>query len=434
MRIAAPNGIARRLGAMAVVATATMAPTMAMADDAAMSTAQSTCWVCNFVNQFLALIQHFIIDGTPIVARSMWPLMVVMCAIALVYGIVKGMAGGTPFFEHIAGHLLRIAAAALIIAGPIDAGRVVADYFVGVPMTIAPTIGEALADNAAQAYNLVYNPSNCTYASAAASGVSDPTFTSISTAMMPIICRIHYAIATSIRIGGVITTHQRDDSSSGSTAQSAIIAACGLMVMYVSFMALLAFGLSLCEGLLTLGMFGVFMPFYAFFWIFPSTRVLMRNAIGTLAYTFFLLVLTGGCASLVTLISLIGMTLGLGGSVAAMMTPDQIATNAQTVLLTQGTAASIGATIKFAAFTGISAFISTRLLRGVNDLATQVSQIGQTAVPTRVFAGSVAGTITTVSSMSFGALAYGGAIATRIGAGGAGRALGRIAGRTSRSR
>ena len=387
-----------------------------------MAQTSTNCWACGIVLSSISIVQQTVSILPQQLATQLWPLMVTLVSFSVIWDIGKALiVGYSPILPAIQAGI-RAAVLGSLLAAPSDLGSLTSQFLVLPALETGSSLGAMLQSSTATALGISAPTQSCTGASPASAGITDPDYVTAATSVMTILCQIQTVSMITYDIGTIIASQQMRSGTGNDLRLSVFYAPIGLLMMYTSFTMLLDFAVTLFETILRLGVFMTFIPFIAFFWIYPSLRGSVYKAFTNLMFVFVYLVFSGIAASVSASIMYTGMQLGLGLP-AGQSDPTSIITAFSNMVSTGSTindSATIALAMKFIAYATVCTSIAMGLQRGIHGLAMQVTQYSGAGNGDRSMAIAAMSSINSLAAIGLSGAAGGMA--------GLGRVAGRMAG------
>ena len=389
--------------------------------------AQATgCWSCAIVLNAVATIQTTTTTFPAQLSAKLWPLFVLVVAFTLLWEMGKALITGANAAMPAIQTAIRMMVLAAILASPANIGQLASSYLVIPALAGGAGLGQTLATSGAAALGVSPPIADCTTYTPAAAGITDPDYAAAANSLLAIMCQVQSVTMVTFNIGAVIASQQLRHYTWGDARIAIMYNFIGLFMMYTALAMLLDFSLTLFEAIIRLGIVMVFIPFIAFFWVYPSLRGSVYRTFSNLLFVFVYLAMSGVASSVTAMLMLLGLRLGLAtdGGAGTIQTPAS-AVLAFTQMLTAGAtindSATFGQAMRFIAYTTICTSLAMGIQRGIHGVAMQVTQYAGAGNGDRSMA------IAAMSSLnSLAGIAMSGAAGTVVGLG---RAAGQFVGK-----
>lgn len=380
----------------------------------------TVCWVCDAVGRAVGVAEKSAKSGIQVMLdKDLLKVAWFAIACALCYMFLRAIASGAnPFGKTLAMFTVRVTVVMTMFASTGWIAETTNDLFISAPIEAGSEIGKSIGD--AMATQLGYNREavGCSKSQVGELGVEN--LKKAAEGLVDLSCTVHVAASTGILVGGLVASHPTKDATTADKIMGMFLLLIGLGMMYLSFIALLNFGFALMETVIVTGIIAVFVPAMLIFYMFDSTKDMIKNAFENVLFSFMNLIFASIGAVLMLYVMMLSMTLGLSDSGQTMTAQQVISGFAQLVQgqdITQGEA--LGKVVKFGACTVAGFMLASRILQASQGVAMELSghALGQ------------AGALAKAGSSSFANVVKVGMVSVGMGATVGGRVAGAIGGK-----
>lgn len=380
----------------------------------------TVCWVCDAVGRALGVTEKVTKSGIAMLMDVQYQRVAAgFVALALAYMFMRAIASGSnPFGKTLVMFALRVTVVMAMFSSGDFIANTTNELFISAPIEAGSEIGKNLGEKMATSLGFNREAVGCSKSDLSELGVS--ALKSAGEGLIDLSCTVHVAASTGILAGGLVSSHPTKDATVADKIMAMFLLLVGLAMMYLSFIALLNFGFALMETVIVTGIIAVFMPVMLLFYMFDSTKDMIKNAFENVLFVFINLVFAAIGGVLMVYVMMMGMSLGLsdGGSV---MTAQEIVTAFAKLVqgqdITQGE--PLGKVVKFGACTVAGFMLASRILQASQSVAMEISghTLGQ------------AGAVAKAGSAAFAQGVKAGMVAVGTGATVGGRVVGAVSGK-----
>lgn len=379
------------------------------------------CWICDAVGRALGVTEKVTSSGIQVLMDDkLRGIAWMFVGVALAYMFLRAIASGAnPFGKTLAMFTIRVAVVTAMFASGTWIADTTKEIFVSAPIEAGSEVGKSLGDMMATSLGYNREAVGCSKSELSKLGVDK--LQKAGEGLVDLSCTVHVAASTGILVGGLVASHPTKDATTADKILGTFLLVVGVMMMYLSFIALLNFGFALMETVIVTGIIAVFMPAMLIFYMFDSTKGMIKNAFENVLFVFVNLIFASMGSVLMLYVMMLTMSLGLSGADGTTMTAQQVVSGfaklVQETDITQGE--GLGKVIKFAAFSMAGFMLASRILQASQSVAMELSghALGQ------------AGALAKAGSAAFSQAIKTGIVMAGVGSAVGGRVVGAVAGK-----